>query len=235
MRRIVLALVGLASLYWSAPADAAPARARPVFAPNYSWTGFYVGAHIGGGWLDHHRHDTANSASFANHDPASFLGGGQVGYNHQIGAWVWGIEAQVSGADFTQETPASVPAFAALGFTKFTRVDMLGTVAGRLGYAWANWLAYVKGGWAFADYRYEIRLNGALSSAVGDDRSGWMIGFGVENQFSGNWSWKIEYNYMDFGSATHTFAEVVPEVWQVDDQIHVVKLGVNYRFTGWPR
>ena len=76
---------------------------------------------------------------------------------------------------------------------------------------------------------------GALSSAVSDDRSGWMTGFGLENAFSGNWSWKVEYNYMDFGSTNHTFAEVVPEVWQVDDQIHVVKFGINYRLTGWPR
>jgi outer membrane immunogenic protein len=235
MRRFALALVGLASLCWSASAADMPVKARPVFAPAYNWTGFYIGAHIGGGWLDHHRFDTGNTASFANHDPASFLGGGQVGYNHQIGAWVFGIEAQVSGADFSQETIATFPPFAALGFTKFTSVDFLGTVAGRLGYSWANWLAYVKGGWAFADYRYEIRLNGALSSAVNDDRSGWMIGFGLEHGFMGNWSWKIGYNYMDFGTTTHTFAEVPPEVWQIEDQIHVVKLGINYRFTGLPR
>jgi outer membrane immunogenic protein len=90
----------------------------------------------------------------------------------------------------------------------------------------------VKGGWAFADYRYEIRLLGALDARLDDTRSGWMLGAGFEQAVMTNWSWKIEYNYMDFGAKNYPFVSPVfaTEIWRVDDKIHVVKLGLNYRF-----
>jgi len=33
---------------------------------------------------------------------------------------------------------------------------------------------------------------------------GWTAGAGVENRFFANWSWKIEYLYMDLGNFTTT-------------------------------
>jgi outer membrane immunogenic protein len=50
--------------------------------------------------------------------------------------------------------------------------------------------------------------------------------------FAPNWSWKVEYNYMDFRSKDYTFVLTSgpAELWRIDDQLHVVKAGVNYRF-----
>lgn len=46
------------------------------------------------------------------------------------------------------------------------------------------------------------------------------IGAGIEWAFADNWSAKLEYQYYDFGDNVET----------VKQQIHTVKIGLNYRF-----
>ena len=44
-------------------------------------------------------------------------------------------------------------------------------------------------------------MNGTDILTADDDlRWGWMVGGGLEYAFTGNWSMKIEYNYMNFGN-----------------------------------
>src|SRR5262245_65096951 len=54
MRKFLLATSAAALVMAAAPATAAdlPVKARPLPppAPVFSWTGFYVGAHLGGAW-----------------------------------------------------------------------------------------------------------------------------------------------------------------------------------------
>ena len=46
-----------------------------------------------------------------------------------------------------------------------------------------------------------------------------------------NWSAKFEYNYLDFSNDQVTFTGATgPFVENIDNKIHHVKLGVNYRF-----
>ena len=67
-----------------------------------------------------------------------------------------------------------------------------------------------------------------------------MIGTGVELAILGNWSAKIEYNYMDFDSHSYLFPTVtvpafpaingVLDRFDVTQRIHLIKFGINYRF-----
>ena len=80
-----------------------------------------------------------------------------------------------------------------------------GTARGRLGYASAGWLIYATGGYAYARLETNASASaGGLSASVQRDesRSGWTAGGGIEVAFAQNWSAKVEYLYMDFGSAT---------------------------------
>ena len=56
MKKLLLAIVGSVALGVAAPALAAdmPVKAAPPapVAPIYNWTGFYIGAHVGGAWSD---------------------------------------------------------------------------------------------------------------------------------------------------------------------------------------
>src|SRR5262249_55555964 len=95
-------------LVTSMAANAADVRARPapyappppVYAPPpISWTGFYVGGNIGGAWVHRDVFDPFVGVNFGSgNSNGVFIGGGQLGYNWQIGYAVLGIEAEFDGA-----------------------------------------------------------------------------------------------------------------------------------------
>ena len=107
MRRFVIGL-GLTLAVASAASTAG--RASDLYqAPvsdRYSWTGCYLGAHVGYGWGDPINTDNPNSAWFAGApikvDTDGVLGGGQVGCDYQATAnLVLGIEGSGSAADLS--------------------------------------------------------------------------------------------------------------------------------------
>ena len=93
-----------------------------------------------------------------------------------------------------------------------TKLEWFGTARGRVGYVVDRWLVYATGGLAYADIKISSLVNPATIAAlapnvpftVGDSatKAGWVVGAGVENALSADWSWKIEYLYMDFGNVT---------------------------------
>jgi outer membrane immunogenic protein len=230
MKRIItVALATFSISAFGVTANAAdlrrPAVAAPAYvSPPYNWTGFFIGAHIGGGWTNKEFFDPVFGIR-GDVDADGFLGGVQIGYNWQTGPWVFGIEGQFSWADLSGS---------AIGGFGSVEVDYLGSIAGRIGYAWDRVMLYVKGGGGYAHDRYNVTALGvALATADSDTRWGWMLGAGLEYGFTPNWSMKIEYNYMDFGSDSVSFASIVgPFTLDIDQQIHVVKAGINYRFGG---
>ena len=110
--KIVAVGIALASAVtcssFSFAADMAVKAAPPAHNPAYNWTGFYIGVHGGGDWFDKDWFipltpiNTAGGgcfgcpASAGGHTSSSWLFGGQVGFNYQVGWWVWGVEAQAS-------------------------------------------------------------------------------------------------------------------------------------------
>jgi outer membrane immunogenic protein len=113
-----------------------------------------------------------------------------------------------------------------------------GVIAGRLGLAFDRSLLYVKGGAAFADIRnrsYEIGESGLPIEVDEDHRvskthTGWAVGAGFEYAFAPNWSGKIEYLHMDFGSVSTRNLE--GDTIRFRNDVDTVKVGVNYRFGG---
>src|SRR5215469_6169478 len=158
----------------SAESDAADAARVPAYsAPPpiplvYNWTGFYGGGHLGAGWSEG--------------GSSGFLGGGQVGFNYQINQWVWGVEGQISAItnqnnDDLCGAVTFTPLVGAVVNDRLFRCDNRGrwvaSIAARLGVTFGptgNWLLYVKGGGAFADSRFGVRLRddclGVFGAAV---------------------------------------------------------------------
>jgi outer membrane immunogenic protein len=161
---------------------------------------------------------------------SSFVGGGQLGFNWQAPGsnWVLGVEGQASwAADLKGEHIAGGDEVLQ------TKVKWLATVAPRLGYAWDRALLYAKGGVAFAgDKHTHFDTDAPTVVFVGDKiRTGWMVGGGVEVALSGNWTAKGEYNFMDFGKKDITFSAPSDSFpIGVEQKIHLVKFGINYRF-----
>ena len=237
-------LGGLAlSVFLAAPVMAAdmPVKAVPVAAPVlYSWTGCYIGGHVAVAWgrkrVDHVP-PIAGQTNF-NHDVDGFGGGGQLGCNvWQSDRFVLGIEAQATWLDMDNSVRNN-QTFGVAGFK--TDIDMIGSIAGRLGYAAGSngqILFFVKGGAAFVREKFgAFTFPGPTLFSTGDDlRWGWMIGGGAEAVLVGNWTWKGEYNYSNFGTRNIHICNGVPvcDDFSVRQHVHLIKFGINYRFYDW--
>jgi outer membrane immunogenic protein len=178
MKLIKLVLVSTAlSSIMAASAGAADLPQRTYYKPvppPYLWTGFYVGAHVGGGWFD---------PGFGG-NLSGIVGGGQIGYNFQAGNWVWGAEAEVSGTSVSKN----------IGIGSFN-VDSVSTLTARGGYAFDRWLVYGKAGVGWVDVSSNVLGYGAWGTTTGG-----VFGVGTEYALTHNWSAKVEYNVIDLGS-----------------------------------
>ncbi len=223
MKKVLLTSVGLFAL-GSASASAAdigrrmPAQAPVYVPPPYNWTGFYVGIN-GGGAFGHS--DLNNVFGTKGFNVDGGLVGGTFGYNYQIGQAVFGVEGDIDWADIRGSSNTGICA----GITCSTKNDWLGTVRGRVGYAFDRFMPYVTGGGAFGNIKTSI------TGFPGQDTSkaGWTVGGGLEAAINGPWTAKIEYLYVDLGRDTCGVANCGVSTTN-DLHTNVVRAGFNYRF-----
>ncbi len=244
MKKLVLGSVALAA-FAAGPALAADMNPvpAPVYskAPLYSWTGCYVGGHVGGvASEDRTTNELGNSASFSS---GGFVGGGQIGCDYQFApGWVAGVEGRAAWTSLKNSRPATVRNLVT-GLTlpsQFTLGnDFLASATARLGYSFADrWLVFARGGAAWTREKADVAFTTSGGMAVDPGatmtRTGWTIGTGVDWAFAPHWSATLEYNYYDFGNhgatLTSTTNNVVVTVFSLKDTISTVTAGVNYHF-----
>ena len=62
-----------------------------------------------------------------------------------------------------------------------------------------------------------------------------MVGGGFEQALNSNWSLKAEYNYSHFGTDTVALCNGLGcDDFSIKQHVHLVKVGINYRFGGSP-
>ena len=147
-----------------------------------------------------------------------------MGYNWQNGNLVFGLEADAAWAD-VGATVGILPGLVSVNDT----IRSMGTVRGRLGYAFDQVLLYGTGGYAWADNRITAT---ALGVSISDSQfhSGWTVGAGVEVMFAPKWSVKAEYLYRSFQSETYNFPGIATNVASGTLNLNSVQVGVNYHF-----
>ncbi|MEI9803325.1 MAG: outer membrane beta-barrel protein [Pseudolabrys sp.] len=184
---------------------------------------------------------------------AGFIGGGQIGVNSWLTKkWIWGIEADFSGLSGTasHSNGAFFPTLPATGTTMVdSRVTWLATIRPRVGtLVNDSTLVYVTGGLAIAQVKGSSRtvdLNFPVptlrDTSVGNGSTvvpGWALGGGAEWKVGGPWSVKAEYLYVSLTSADYTsfytgaFAPFFGENNATKTQLHIARLGVNYKIGG---
>jgi outer membrane immunogenic protein len=199
-------------------------------APMMSWTGFYVGAHLGGAWSDVDWANVTLTSERVTNDASGFFGGAQMGYNQQFGIVVLGVEASLSGGSLSGDfrsvvDPAQVYA---------TDINTIVTVTGRLGVVADQWMVYAKAGWATAHVD-PVGRNPAIPDrfSLDDWRNGWTVGGGVEYKISRHISLGLEYSFIDLGSESITGVtrlSVPVSIRDQDVQIQSVTARLNYQF-----
>ena len=174
----------------------------------------------------------------------------QAGYNWTADIWLAGIEGDMQYSrqrgSLTDLCTGDVcnaglaPLDAPVNVALEHKLGWFGTLRGRFGTTVVpQALAYVTAGVAAAG----ISISGTVSgfddagnpvSAAFDNRLtrfGWTLGAGLEAHLIGNWTGKLEYLHMDFGS----IPTVVPN-GTVSSQFNsritddVVRVGINYKF-----
>lgn len=236
MKKFLLAVasvfLGTASAF---AADLAPQYTKaPALAPGDNWTGFYVGANLGGQWGSA---DPTSSTVFsgvfgastaaavnavgAQHvNSSSATGGFTAGYNWQVNTAVLGLEGDINYFGFKGSATGSAVYLccAPSTFTVNSSVstDWLATIRGRIGFlATPNWLIYATGGAAIAEVRGNFNFADTIfgttheSGAIRDTRIGWTAGLGGEYAVGNGWSLKAEYLYVDLGRAAATSTNVI--------------------------
>jgi outer membrane immunogenic protein len=221
MKRVFIALVGLAALTGTAAAADLPPRPAPapyykapIAVPVYNWTGFYIGINGGGGFG---RSQWDSTGGF---NTSGGLVGGTLGYNYQFGQGVVGIEGDIDWADINGTTNNTCP------FGCKTSDHWLSTVRGRLGYAADRFMPFVTGGAAFGD----IRASTPGFAGANQTNAGWTVGAGLEFAIAGNWTAKAEYLYVDLGKFNCGISCGALVTDNVSFTTNIVRAGVNYRF-----
>jgi outer membrane immunogenic protein len=255
MKKLLLGTALSLTLVASASAaDLAPAWKAPP--PTWSWTGLYVGVQGGAGFGSSEKLALSDVQLFgggvfpttfgpgfqSSYGFSGLHGGGTAGFNWQAGPVVFGVEGDFSGANIQGNGDCSN----AFGNSLFgppsackTNLTAFATATGRLGLAVDHALLYVKGGGAWAHFDHSAVAGAAPSwtASISDNRSGYTVGTGIEYAFLGNWSAKIEYNYLDFGTKNLNMvfnAVGNPSTFIVNlndrETVHAIKAGLNYRF-----
>ncbi|MBF9232491.1 outer membrane protein [Microvirga alba] len=236
MKKVLLSSVALLSLTAGAMAADLPSRrAAPVpvvaVVPAFSWTGFYLGANAGYGW------NTSNDKVFVNglglvggNNRGGFVGGGQIGYNYQMGMFVVGVETDLQYADLGGRDNSVLFLNPALvGFRKNSSDNYFGTVRARAGVAFDRALVYATGGFAYGD------VGG--NSFGGSSNGGWTLGGGVEYAFTNNLTAKVEGLYVNLDRKSNNAVILglnnLGAVNNKNNEFGVVRVGVNYKFNSY--
>jgi outer membrane immunogenic protein len=232
-----------------------------AFAQDASWTGPYIGAHVGGAWADWNAAASYDDGTgpvpgvFApgSHtiDGDGWVAGGLIGYNHQIGNVVLGLEIDGSWGD-VDGSHRFLTIGGDYGWDVATTLEAFGTARVRVGYAFNNLLIFGTGGVAYgrteANETVTCGLTGAncltpTVTAVAkaeQDHVGWTLGAGAEWMFSPGWSLRGEWLHVDLGEADYRFVGTAypgtknlphtTDSVSSDLEFDVFRIGVNYRF-----
>jgi outer membrane immunogenic protein len=210
------------------PSNKAPPP--PVFTAvpiAFSWTGFYGGIE-GGGEFARTRGDlnvaAAGATPYSTRTNSGLLGG-VVGYNHQIGALVLGVEANGDGILGGQRTTLVNNAFNVKTSSSYDA-----DVRARVGFAIDRAMFFAAGGVAFGNVN--TAYSGATLAAPAtfdSQRVGWTAGGGVDYAFTNNIIGRAEYRFTDLGSSSFTNA-ASGVVDKTKNQSNAALLGIMYKF-----
>jgi outer membrane immunogenic protein len=261
---VILSALGIA---YAAAADLPTMKPAPAYVPPpaYNWTGFYIGGTLGGVFGNF---DPATSTVFSptgyfaatsvpaigavgsRNNQVGFTGGGEIGYNWQLGSFVVGVESDFEFLGLRSKSSGSAlyPTLAPAGFTvnSSAHSDWMFTARPRIGYAFNNFLFFVTGGVAVTDPRGVFSFTDTFahateSGSISNTRVGYTVGGGVEAGLWSNWSIKAEYLFANFGSVSTTSNNLVAFTpatafptntfsHSLKVEANLVRLGVNYRF-----
>ncbi len=285
MKKISLTALALTFSAGTAFAADLSSRKAPIVAPPPPpmWTGFYAGLNAGGTWANSNNAtitswgvynppglsiDIVNNAAisgsriFSGNSNGGFMGGGQIGYNWQIGnvgglgfgsGFVTGIEADIQGITNSSGNRTGYNAVVTLNgaplstlFNGSSSVQYIGTVRGRLGFlAMPTLLVYGTGGLAYGGVSSSVSMAQlrANTSGNGDNSLAGVTAGSYANTQVGwtaggglEWmflpNWSAKAEYLYYDLGTVTYGAGVLVGYNSGNARYGIAPQVNQRFNG---
>jgi high affinity Mn2+ porin len=162
------------------------------------------------------------------HRFGTLTGGLQGGYNYVLPSrLLLGVEADMSFPNYLSAD--EVVWFRTTPDTDIVeKIDYMGTLRGRVGYAFDHWMVYATGGFAWSLGRF-LQTPGAVDDV---DKAlhlhtGWAAGAGAEIPIAPMWIARLEYLYRNFGHAEVTFPSGTTAGSSYD--VHTIRAGLSYK------
>jgi outer membrane immunogenic protein len=198
----------------------------------------------------------ANNAQDNPFSPTPLIGGGHAGFNWQFAPnLVAGVEGDWqsvrSRQSFCRQTDISSVACLDgpgnnLGFgSAGGEFNWVATARGRVGWATGPLMIYGTGGAAFTEVKSSLGLscfdgcgdNGnpvSASVSSSTQKTGWVIGAGVEWMFAQNWTVRGEYQHIDLGSVTSSLTPDCNCGFTATQKVNldILRAGVSFKFGG---
>ncbi len=245
MRRTGGAGIGVALGLCAGLANAAELRPPVPAAPTFvDWSGPYLGLEgsagasfgnyrfgpstVGGRAIPAFQSGDSTRRSDAGRTATTAVGGLFGGYNWQTGPYLYGVEADLYGANLKRPVPSTAIGF---GFEDVDppfsvirgKTDLYGALRARLGYSFESTLVYAAFGLAGANARvlatYPDLATGAVATARRDlSFLGFTLGAGVQYAITPNLALGLDYRYVDLGRSGRFDLGTVPGLGPVTTQ-----------------
>ncbi|QWG17098.1 outer membrane beta-barrel protein [Bradyrhizobium sediminis] len=195
-------------------------NAQAAGAPPVSWTGFYVGANIGGAFHEATTTDlngwgssgTPYVSPWFNSNKATASFGGQAGYNWQINRFVFGVETDLnyigSSSTFTPPNTLAINCGPACRVSATNDLTWLSTYRGRVGIAFDQIMIFGTAGlavgqvdnhWGWGDARFSDS-----QFSTSGTKAGYVFGGGIELMLMSKWTVRAEAMHVDLGTSRST-------------------------------
>lgn len=168
------------------------------------WDGFFIGLEAGGVWNDSDwTYDNANWYNTAGpvllgsdfeSSTSGVAGGAFLGFNHQAGPLILGVEGSVLDADlFTAFYSPFYPTEDKYNI----KTSYFVMAKARIGYPFYQWLIYINGGWAGgpADLTLKDTVHDIKASSS-PWVNGWTVGAGLSYKLSQYFSAGLAYDFI---------------------------------------
>jgi outer membrane immunogenic protein len=234
----ILALASTSAVAADAVIENAPVPVASDYDQTFNWSGAYIVGLAGYGSSNtDYTHKNVNNfggpgGTYKN-DGDGFIGGIAAGYNFAFdNGFVVGVEGSIrSGTKQDDGGKWEIYHNSTKTDTKF-----VGTVTGRVGYAFDNWLIYGKAGWAGASIEASQSYHpaGVAATTWSDKKfaNGYVVGAGVDVALTKNIFAGVEYNYSNFGSVSFSGNDSTGKLTKISGKMddHSVNFRIGFKF-----